>query len=61
VAQIAAKHSVPFVAVRAISNNEHIQTLQKSEILPAVKAASVRAGKALYELTSILHDPSIDD
>jgi len=54
VAQIAAKHEVPFVAVRAISNNEHIQTLQKAEILPAVKAAAARAGKALYELTCVL-------
>jgi nucleoside phosphorylase len=47
VAQIAAKHAVPFLAVRAISNNEYLGTLEKSEIFPAVTAAARRSAEVL--------------
>lgn len=43
VAQIAAKHDIPFLATRVVSNNEHIATLSKSEILPAISMAAERA------------------
>lgn len=42
IAQTAAIHGVPQLAVRAISNNEYLGTLQKEEIIPAVKAAAER-------------------
>jgi len=48
VAQIAAKHKLPFLAVRAISNNEYVATLQKHEIFPAVRDAAERATAVLY-------------
>jgi adenosylhomocysteine nucleosidase len=47
VAQIAAKHDVPFLAVRAISNNEYLCTLEISEIFPAVIAAATRSAEVL--------------
>jgi adenosylhomocysteine nucleosidase len=47
VAQIAAKHDVPFLAVRAVSNNEYTGTLDKSEIFPAVTAAATRSAEVL--------------
>lgn len=50
VAQIAAKHAVPFLAVRAISNNEYVGTLQKQEIFPAVTAAALRAAEVLASM-----------
>lgn len=40
VAQIAAKHRVPFLAVRGISNNEYHGSLEKHEIIPAVREAA---------------------
>ncbi len=43
VAQIAAKHRVPFLAVRGISNNEYLGTLEKGEIIPAVREAASNA------------------
>jgi len=43
VAQIAAKHDIPCLAVRVVSNNEHTGTLAKDEILPAIGQAAKRA------------------
>jgi adenosylhomocysteine nucleosidase len=54
VAQIAAKHGVPFLAVRAISNNEYVGTLEKSEIFPAVDAAATRAAEVLAVMCRLL-------
>ena len=54
VAQIAAKHRVPFLAVRAISNNEYVASLEKSEIFPAVSAAAARASEVLFKMVQIL-------
>ncbi|MBU6455887.1 MAG: hypothetical protein KGS72_29215, partial [Cyanobacteria bacterium REEB67] len=50
VAQIAAKHEVPFLAVRVISNNERVATLEKREILPAVELAAERAALLISKL-----------
>jgi nucleoside phosphorylase len=50
VAQIAAKHEIPFLAVRVISNNERIATLAKNEILPAVELAAERAALLISKL-----------
>lgn len=50
IAQIAAKHGLPFFAVRSISNNEHIKTLDKSEIFPAVSAAAARSAEVLASM-----------
>jgi adenosylhomocysteine nucleosidase len=50
VAQIAAKHDLPFLAVRGISNNEYVATLQKDQIFPAVRAAAERAAIILYSV-----------
>jgi nucleoside phosphorylase len=50
IAQIAAKHAVPFLAVRAISNNEYAGTLDKPEIFPAVTAAASRAAIVLASM-----------
>ncbi len=47
VAQISAKHGIPFLAVRAISNNEHVATLAKSEIMKAIGLAAERAASVI--------------
>ena len=57
VAQIAAKHDVPFLAVRAISNNEYACTLEKSEIFPAVTAADARSAEVLAAICRRLAEP----
>ena len=54
VAQIAAKHNIPFLAVRAISNNEHIATLAKTEIFPAVGLAAKKAAQVICGLVEEL-------
>jgi len=54
VAQIAAKHDVPFLAVRAISNNEYVGSLEKSEIFPAVGAAAARSAEVLHKIIQAL-------
>jgi adenosylhomocysteine nucleosidase len=58
VAQIAAKHDVPFLAVRAISNNEYASPLEKSEIFPAVTAAATRAAEVLAAICRKLAERS---
>lgn len=50
IAQVAAIHGVPNLAIRAISNNEYRQTLDKSEIIPAVQAAAQRVAFIIKEL-----------
>ncbi|HEY9676864.1 MAG TPA: 5'-methylthioadenosine/S-adenosylhomocysteine nucleosidase [Drouetiella sp.] len=52
VAQIAAKHDVPLLTVRSISNNEHLGTLAKDQIFPAVKEAASRAAYVLWSVLS---------
>ncbi len=42
IAQVAAIHGLPNLAIRAISNNEYLRTLEKNEIIPAVEAAAAR-------------------
>lgn len=54
IAQIAEKHEIPFLAARAISNNEHVQTLKKGEIFPAVAAAGYRAVRVIYAVAERL-------
>lgn len=58
VAQIAAIHDLPFLAVRAISNNEYRQTLEREEIFPAVKAAAHRAASLVIELVNSANSSS---
>jgi adenosylhomocysteine nucleosidase len=54
VAQIAAKHGIPFLAVRVVSNNEHVATLAKSDIFPAIGMAADRAAMVIGELVEDL-------
>jgi adenosylhomocysteine nucleosidase len=54
VAQIAAKHRIPFLAVRVISNNERVGTLAKNEILPAIGLAAERVARVLCALVAEL-------
>jgi len=54
VAQIAAKHDIPFLAVRVVSNNEHTGTLSKEEILPAIGSAARRAATVICGLVDTL-------
>jgi adenosylhomocysteine nucleosidase len=54
VAQIAAKHGIPFLAVRVVSNNEHVATLAKAEILPAIGLAAERAALVICALVEDL-------
>jgi nucleoside phosphorylase len=54
VAQIAAKYEAPLLTVRCISNNEHIATLAKEEIFPAVKEAAARAAHVMFSTLSQL-------
>jgi nucleoside phosphorylase len=49
IAQIAAIHSIPFLSVRAISNNEYRSTLAKDAIIPAVRQAASRAAQIVIE------------
>ena len=57
VAQIAAKHGIPFLAVRAVSNNEHVATLTRAEILPAIGLAAERAAAVICALVEDLGNP----
>jgi len=50
IAQVAAIHGIPNLAIRAISNNEYRQTLDKNEIVPAVQAAAQRVAFVIKEL-----------
>lgn len=52
IAQVAAIHGIPNLAIRAISNNEYRQTLEKDEIIPAVQAAAQRVAFFFKELIS---------
>ncbi|MBS1995474.1 MAG: 5'-methylthioadenosine/S-adenosylhomocysteine nucleosidase [Cyanobacteria bacterium SZAS LIN-2] len=54
VAQIAAKHDIPCLAVRVVSNNEHTGTLAKDEILPAIGLAAQRAAMVICGLVDAL-------
>jgi nucleoside phosphorylase len=49
IAQIAAIHSIPFLSVRAISNNEYRSTLAKDEIIPAVRQAASGAAQIVID------------
>jgi nucleoside phosphorylase len=50
IAQVAAIHGIANLAIRAISNNEYRQTLDKNEIIPAVQAAAQRVAFIIKEL-----------
>jgi len=54
IAQVAAIHGVPQLAVRAISNNEYRQTLAKNEIIAAVKAAAQNVASAIKAIIDAL-------
>lgn len=47
VAQICALHAVPFLAVRAISNNDAVCALAPSEVMPAIAEAGASAARVL--------------
>ena len=53
IAQIAAIHGLPNLAIRAISNNEYLQTLAKDEIIPAVQEAAKRVAFIMRELIAL--------
>jgi nucleoside phosphorylase len=57
VAQIAAMHDIPFLAIRVVSNNEHIATLTTSEIMPAVGLAADSAARVICTLVEDLGNP----
>jgi nucleoside phosphorylase len=50
VAQVCALHGVPFLAVRAISDNEAVRPLVPADVLPAIAAAGERAARVLAAL-----------
>ncbi|MCU0292011.1 MAG: 5'-methylthioadenosine/S-adenosylhomocysteine nucleosidase [Thermoanaerobaculaceae bacterium] len=52
VAQVCALHAIPFLAVRAISDNEAAARLPEAEVLPAIAAAGVRAAAVLARLAA---------
>lgn len=47
IAQVAAIHGIANLAIRGISNNEYLRTLEKSEIIPAVEAAAARVAMVM--------------
>ncbi len=53
IAQVAAIHGIANLAIRAISNNEYVQTLEKNEIIQAVQAAAQRVAFVIKELVDI--------
>lgn len=52
VAQVCAFHAVPFLAVRAISDNEAAARLPESEVSSAIAAAGARAAAVLARLAA---------
>ena len=54
VAQVCALHRVPFLAVRAISNNEIACALAPADVKPAITAAGGRAARILAALAAEL-------
>lgn len=50
VAQVCALHRVPFLAVRAISDNEAACALTPADVRPCIAAAGVRAARILAAL-----------
>lgn len=50
VAQICALHGVPFLAVRAISNNDARQAIAPPDIMAAIAAAGERAARLIVAL-----------
>jgi adenosylhomocysteine nucleosidase len=54
VAQICALHHIPFLAVRAISDNEAARAFTPAEVPPALAAAGVRAAYILAALAAEL-------
>jgi nucleoside phosphorylase len=52
VAQVCALHAVPFLAVRAISDNEAAARLPEADALPAIAAAGARAAAVLVRLAA---------
>ena len=53
IAQVAAIHGIANLAIRVISNNEYVQTLEKNETIPAVQAAAQRVAFVIRELVEI--------
>ncbi|HYN44183.1 MAG TPA: hypothetical protein VE129_20580 [Thermoanaerobaculia bacterium] len=47
VAQLCALHGVPFLAIRAISNNETVWGLDEADVPRAIGAAGLRAATVI--------------
>jgi adenosylhomocysteine nucleosidase len=56
VAQVCALHRIPFLAVRAISDNEAACRLTPADVRPAIAAAGVRAARVIAALAAELGD-----
>lgn len=54
IAQVCAMHGLPFLAVRAISNNEVAGVLGPDEVMPAIGAAGERAAAVLCAVAAAL-------
>lgn len=54
IAQVCAMHGVPFLAVRAISNNEVAGVLGPGEVMAAIGAAGARAAAVLTSIAAAL-------
>ncbi len=54
VAQVCALHEVPFLAVRAISDNEAVCPLTPGDVVPAIAAAGIRAARVLAAVAEAL-------
>ena len=52
VAQVCALHEIPFLAVRAISNNDAACPLTRDEVDPALAAAGARVARVLTTLAA---------
>lgn len=56
VAQVCAMHAVPFLAVRAISNNDALQGIRGDDVMPAIGAAGARAAQVLVAVARAVCD-----
>ncbi|MGH8722999.1 MAG: hypothetical protein ACREU4_13495, partial [Burkholderiales bacterium] len=54
VAQVCALHRLPFVAVRAMSDNEAAQQLTPEDVPAAIAAAGVRAAQIIATLAAAI-------
>jgi adenosylhomocysteine nucleosidase len=54
VAQVCALHRLPFLAVRAISDNESACQLTPADVQPAIAAAGIRAARVLLAIAAEL-------